>query len=75
VAGLDLKNFSRDCIPQKILDGILDQSSSEPDPGTSESRGWHPGFFEQGIGGWQGEPLERPPQLPDEVGEELIKYP
>lgn len=25
-------------------------------------RGWPEGFFEEVIGGWQGEPLERPPQ-------------
>ena len=23
---------------------------------------WPPGFFEEVVGGWQGEPLERPPQ-------------
>jgi hypothetical protein len=25
--------------------------------------GWPEGYFEEVIGGWQGEPLERPPQL------------
>lgn len=24
--------------------------------------GWPEGFFERVVGGWQGEPLERPPQ-------------
>ena len=24
--------------------------------------GWPPGYFEAVLGGWQGEPLERPPQ-------------
>ena len=24
--------------------------------------GWPQGFFEEVVGGWQGEPLERPPQ-------------
>ena len=23
---------------------------------------WPPGFFEEVVGGWQGKPLERPPQ-------------
>jgi hypothetical protein len=26
------------------------------------SEEWPPGFFEEVVGGWQGEPLERPPQ-------------
>jgi hypothetical protein len=43
-----------------------DSSSS-----TVESRGWQPGFFEEVIGSWKGEPLERPEQLPYEVREEL----
>jgi len=30
---------------------------------TLESLGWNPGFFENVIGSWEGEPLERPPQL------------
>jgi hypothetical protein len=38
---------------------------------TLESRGWQPGFFEEVIGSWEGEPLERPEQLPYEVREEL----
>jgi hypothetical protein len=36
-----------------------------------ESKGWQPGFFEEVIGSWQGEPLERPEQLPYEIREEL----
>lgn len=39
--------------------------------GSSESQGWSPGFFETVIGSWEGEPLERPPQLPFEVREDL----
>ncbi|WP_414574750.1 hypothetical protein [Anabaena sp. CCY 9402-a] len=27
-----------------------------------QQRGWMPGFFEEVIGGWVGEPLERPEQ-------------
>ncbi len=29
--------------------------------------GWPEGYFEQVVGKWQGEPLERPEQLPFEV--------
>ena len=32
---------------------------------------WPPDFFERLVGGWEGEPLERPPQLPYETREEL----
>jgi len=32
---------------------------------------WPPGFFEEVIGGWVGEPLERPEQLPLEERTEL----
>ncbi|MEB3289069.1 MAG: hypothetical protein VKI82_04080 [Leptolyngbya sp.] len=39
--------------------------------GKPESRGWCPSFFETTIGRWEGEPLERPPQLPYEVREDL----
>jgi hypothetical protein len=31
---------------------------------TLESRGWQPGFFEEVIGSWESEPLERSEQLP-----------
>lgn len=33
--------------------------------------GWPAGFFEEVVGGWKGQPLERPPQLPPEVRDEL----
>lgn len=33
--------------------------------------GWPAGFFEKVVGGWKGQPLERPPQLPPEVRDEL----
>jgi ribbon-helix-helix CopG family protein len=32
---------------------------------------WPPGFFEEVVGAWKGEPLERPEQLPYEKREEL----
>jgi hypothetical protein len=50
----------------------LSHPSLEPSKSdTPESRGWHPGFFETVVGSWEGEPLERPSQLPYEVREEL----
>lgn len=38
---------------------------------TPESRGWSSGFLKGVIGSWEGEPLERPLQLPYERREEL----
>jgi len=35
------------------------------------SGGWPPGFFEQVAGSWEGEPLERPEQLPFEERDPL----
>jgi hypothetical protein len=32
---------------------------------------WQPGFFEEVVGSWEGEPLTRPEQLPMEVREEI----
>ena len=39
---------------------------------TPEKRGWIPGFFEEVIGGWVGEPLERPEQGEYEIREQLF---
>ncbi len=39
---------------------------------TPEQRGWMPGFFEEVIGGWVGEPLERPEQGEYEIREPLF---
>lgn len=39
---------------------------------TPEQRGWMPGFFEEVIGGWVGEPLERPEQGDYEIREQLF---
>ena len=36
----------------------------------SRPAGWLPGFFEDVVGGWQGEPLERAPQGEPEQREE-----
>lgn len=34
--------------------------------------GWPEGYFEEVIGGWRGEPLQRPPQLELEQRDELL---
>jgi hypothetical protein len=39
---------------------------------TLKGKGWMPGFFEEVIGGWVGEPLERPEQGEDETREALF---
>jgi len=36
---------------------------------------WPEGFFEEVVGGWNGEPLQRPPQLPIESREPLSRPP
>jgi hypothetical protein len=41
-------------------------------PVTSTKKGWIPGFFEEVIGGWVGEPLERPEQGEYETRETLF---
>jgi hypothetical protein len=41
-------------------------------PKTPQQRGWNPGFFEEVIGGWVGEPLERPEQGEYETREQLF---
>ncbi len=40
-------------------------------PVTTIKKGWMPGFFEEVIGGWVGEPLERPDQGEYETRETL----
>lgn len=41
---------------------IYQPLETSPQQKTPEKRGWMPGFFEEVIGGWVGEPLERPEQ-------------
>ncbi len=38
----------------------------------TKKKGWMPGFFEEVIGGWVGEPLERPEQGEFEIREQLF---
>lgn len=37
-----------------------------------QKRGWMPGFFEEVIGGWVGEPLERPKQEEYDYREQIF---
>lgn len=39
---------------------------------TPQQRSWTPGFFEEVIGGWVGEPLQRSEQGEYEIREELF---
>jgi hypothetical protein len=38
----------------------------------TQQKGWNPGFFEEVIGGWVGEPLERAEQGEYETREQLF---
>jgi hypothetical protein len=39
---------------------------------TPQQQGWMPGFFEEVIGGWVGEPLQRTEQGEYEIREQLF---
>jgi hypothetical protein len=44
------------------ITAILENAVESMPITTPEHRGWLPGFFEEVIGGWEGEPLVREPQ-------------
>lgn len=46
----------------KYIAGVLKKETAQ---------GWPPGYFEAVVGGWQGEPLERPDQGEFEEREDL----
>ncbi|KAM3101093.1 hypothetical protein ACKFKF_09775 [Phormidesmis sp. 146-12] len=50
---------------------VIIQPLIQPESKASESTGWIPGFFEEVIGSWDGEPLVRSEQGEYEVREEL----
>lgn len=50
---------------------VIVQPLVQPELKTSEHTGWMPGFFEEVIGSWEGEPLVRPDQGTYEIREEL----
>jgi hypothetical protein len=68
-------------VPKEVAEELRRRARSE---GTSVSgflgalvrrevgaQDWPEGYFERVVGGWQGEPLERPPQPSPEVREAL----
>lgn len=50
---------------------VIVQPLVQPEVETSSYAGWLPGFFEEVIGNWGGEPLVRPDQGEYEVREDL----
>lgn len=58
-------------LPETDVDIIVVQPRGGAQSNGSAAKGWPPGFFEEVIGGWQGEMLERPEQGEYEVREEL----
>jgi hypothetical protein len=56
----------------KDLDVTVTIQSVTPSPKTSENLGWQPGFFEEVVGGWEGEPLVRSEQPELETRDELL---
>ncbi|BCL38199.1 hypothetical protein [Nostoc sp. MS1] len=48
------------------------QTNDKIQQSTPQFKGWNPGFFEEVIGGWVGEPLERPEQGEYESRETLF---
>lgn len=54
-----------------VFQPALKQAAPAPELDSPESRGWNSGFFENVVGSWQGENIERPDQLPWETREEL----
>lgn len=51
---------------------IFQPLEAETQQETPETKGWHPGFFEEVIGGWVGEPLQRGEQGEYETREQLF---
>ncbi|MBA3922629.1 MAG: DUF2281 domain-containing protein [Nostocaceae cyanobacterium] len=49
-----------------------EQDQEKIKPTTPQGKGWMPGFFEEIIGGWVGEPLQRPEQGEYESREPLF---
>lgn len=50
---------------------VIVQPLVQSEAQTAEHTGWIPGFFEEVIGSWEGEPLVRPDQGEYEVREEF----
>lgn len=62
---LDITNSDLEVVV--IVQPIASTETSAP----AQASGWMPGFFEEVLGSWEGEPLIRPEQLEYETREEL----
>lgn len=49
-------------VPLEIRDTEIEVTITVKLINSVSQKGWMPGFFEEVIGGWVGEPLERPEQ-------------
>jgi antitoxin HicB len=54
------------------ITAILEDATEKQPIATPKDRGWQEGFFEEVIGGWQGEPLVREPQSEYQEREPLL---
>ncbi len=59
-------------VPLEIRDTEIEVTVTVESVNSGSQKGWMPGFFEEVIGGWVGEPLERPEQGEFEIREQLF---
>jgi hypothetical protein len=64
-------NNTPDPLLQEVLDFVLFINQKYPQSKLITPKGWQPGFFEEVIGGWEGEKLVRDIQPDYEQREEL----
>jgi hypothetical protein len=57
---------------EEEITAILEDATENQLIATPKNRGWQEGFFEEVIGGWQGEPLARDPQPEYQEREPLL---
>jgi hypothetical protein len=55
----------------QIIESLTEEERQLLDSQLDRQKNWQPGFFEETIGGWVGEPLVRPEQSEYEIREEL----
>ncbi len=60
-----------DSLLQEVLDFVMFVNHKYSQRQLKKMKGWQPGFFEEVIGGWEGEKLVRDTQPDYEVREEL----
>jgi Protein of unknown function (DUF2281) len=68
---IDEINKTPDSLLQEILDFVMFVNRKYSQRQPIKIKGWHPGFFEEVIGGWEGEKLVRDLQPDYELREEL----